>query len=72
MTSIEWLPSKQVDFNNFFIDCLFKFEGVQGFKDCFEFVFGLFGDMFGFKDSLIRGFGFVVMLDGFGSDAFFG
>ena len=72
MTSIEWLPSKQVDFSNLFIDCLFKFEGVEGFKDCFEFVFGLFRNVFGFKDSLKGCLGFVMMLDGFGSDAFFG
>ena len=34
--------------------------------------FGLFGDMFGFKDSLIRRLGLIVMFDGFGSDPFFG
>ena len=28
--------------------------------------------MFGFKNSLIRGLGFVVAFNGFGSDAFFG
>ena len=34
--------------------------------------FGLFGDMFGFKDSLVGRLGFVVAFDGLGSDPFFG
>ena len=61
-----------MDFSNLFIDCLFKIERVEGFKDCIEFVFGLFGNVFGFKDSLKRRLGFVMKLDGFGSDPFFG
>ena len=61
-----------MDNSNFLIDCLFKFEGVEGFKDCFEFVFDLFGNVIGFKDSLIRSLGLVVMFDGFGSEALFG
>ncbi len=52
--------------------CVFKFERVKGFKDCFEFVFGLFWDVFGFPDSLIRGFRFIVMLVlGFGAGFIF-
>ena len=61
-----------MDFSNFLIDCLFKFEGVEGFKDCFEFIFGLFWNVLRFKNSLIRSLGFVVAFDCFGSDAFFG
>ena len=61
-----------MDFSNLCIDCLFKFERVEGFKESFELFFGLSWDVSGFKNSLIRGLGFVVMFDGFGSDAFFG
>ena len=62
----------QGDIRDFLIDCVFKFERVKGFKDCFEFVFGLFWDVFGFQDSLIRGFRFIVMLVlGFGAGFIF-
>lgn len=61
-----------MDFSNFLIDCLFKFEGVEGFKDFFELLFCFLRDVFGIENSLVRGFWFVVTFDGFGSDAFFG
>ena len=61
-----------MNFSNLFINCLFKFERVQGFECCFELFFRLFRDVFGFKDSLVGSFRFVVVFDRFGSDTFFG
>ena len=38
----------------------------------YEGLFGLGGDVRGFEDSLVRGFGGVIAFDCFGSDSFFG
>ena len=72
MTRNGTLPCELVDSSDFLIDCPFKFEGVKSFKEVLEFLFGFFSDVFGFQDSLVRCFGFVVAFDGFGGDAFFG
>lgn len=61
-----------MDSSDFLIDCPFKFEWVESFKEIRESLFGFFFDMFGFQDSLVRCFGFIVTFDSFGSNAFFG
>ena len=72
MTRNGTLPCELVDSSDFLIDCPFKFEGVESFKEIPESLLGFFFDVFGFQDSLVRGFGFIVTFDGLGSDAFFG
>ena len=72
MTRNGTLPCELVDSSDFLIDCPFKFEWVESFKEIRESLFGFFFDMFGFQDSLVRCFGFIVAFDSFGSDAFFG
>lgn len=57
--------------SNFFIDCLSEFEGVESLKGSLKLFFSLFGDVFGLKNSLIRGFGRVVVFNGSGADAQF-
>ena len=36
-----------------------------------EVLFDLRGDVWGFEDALVRGFGGVMAFEGFGADAFF-
>ena len=61
-----------MDSSDFLIDCLSEFKWVEGFKDFPEGFLGFFFDVFGFEESLVRRFGFVVAFDGFGTDPFFG
>ena len=72
MTRNGTLPCELVDSSDFLIDCLSEFKGVEGFKEFSEGVFGFFFDVFGFEDSLVRSFGFIVALDGLGGNSFFG
>ena len=72
MTRNGTLPCELVDSSDFLIDCPFKFEGVESFEEILELLLGFFFDVFGFENSLVRGFGFIVAFDGFCSDTFFG
>ena len=54
-----------MDSNDFLIDCLSEFEGVESFKEILEILFCFFFDVFGFQDSLVRRFRFIVAFDGF-------
>ena len=53
------------DLFEFFLHGLSWNKGVKGFKLDREVVFGRWGDMRGLDDTLIGGFGRVVVFDGF-------
>ena len=72
MTRNGTLPCELVNSSDFLIDCLSELKGVESFKEFSEGILGFFFHVFGFQESLVRRFGFVVAFDGFGGDAFFG
>ena len=59
------------DFFKFDFHGLSEHEGVEGAELSGQPDFGFPGDVRGFHNPLVRGFGFVVAFAGFGADAFF-
>ena len=60
-----------MDSSDFLIDCPFKLEGVESFKEFSKSLFGFFLDVRRGEDPLVRRCGFVVELDDLRSDALF-
>lgn len=60
-----------MDSSDFLIDCPFKFEGIEGFKEFSKSLFGFFFDVRGCEYSLVGGCGFIVKFDDFRSHALF-
>jgi len=59
------MESSSEDFFEFYLHSLPKEEGIKGIELGGEFGFGVWGNVGRFDKALIRGFGTVVMFDGF-------
>lgn len=59
------MESSSGDFLEFYLHSLPKEEGIKGIELGPEFGFGVWGDVGRLDEALIRGFGTVVMFDGF-------